>query len=178
MNRFLHTYVCVLMGLLLCCPFLGFAVDLETRFTTITYSDLDDLREFNDELYMGSLGSGIRKDTGDSIEDEVIAKIDFIVEKVMTVLDMYPSGMKFSIVIRPDEKAVKQDFKLLYDIDVDYIAFYSPSKKTVFYSANNANIRVVSHEIGHVVVEHYFNISPPQRIHEVMAQFAEQHITD
>jgi len=37
---------------------------------------------------------------------------------------------------------------------------------------------VLAHEIGHVVVENYFTISPPQRIHEVLAQFAERHVTD
>lgn len=178
MNRFIHIYLGILFGLLLFCPFPCAAVELNSRFATITYSDLDDLREFNDELYMGRMGSRIRKGTGDSIEDEVISKIDFIVEKVMTVLDMYPSGLKFSIIIRRNVKAVKQDFKALYNMDVDYIAFYSPSKNIVFYSADNANIRVVAHEIGHVVVEHYFTISPPQRIHEVLAQFAEQHVTD
>lgn len=178
MNRFIHICLCLLFGLLLFCPFSGSAAELETRFATITYSDLDDLREFNDELYMGRMSSRIRNGTGDSIEDEVISKIDFIVEKVMSVLDMYPSGLKFSIVIRRDVKAVKLDFKTFYNMDVEYIAFYSPSKNIVFYSADNANIRVVAHEIGHVVVEHYFKISPPQRIHEVLAQFAEQHVTD
>ncbi|MCK5098348.1 MAG: hypothetical protein KAR45_09605, partial [Desulfobacteraceae bacterium] len=66
----------------------------------------------------------------------------------------------------------------IYNIDVKYIAFYSPSKNRVFYSADNAYLRVVAHEIGHVVAENYFTISPPQRIHEVMAQFAEKHVTD
>ena len=35
-----------------------------------------------------------------------------------------------------------------------------------------------AHEIGHVVAENYFEVSPPQNIHEVIAQYAEQHITD
>ena len=62
--------------------------------------------------------------------------------------------------------------------DVDYIAFYSPKKNTVFYAAAKTKLRVVAHEIGHVVAEHYFAISPPPKIHEVLAQYAESHIMD
>ncbi|MBU1342555.1 MAG: hypothetical protein KKE44_15880 [Proteobacteria bacterium] len=177
MNRFKFIAAGLVSTVIFFLPLDARAVELESRYATIAYSDYRDLRDFNDSLYMGRLKSGM---TGsrDTIEDEVISKINFIVEKVMVVLDMFPPQLKFSIVIHPGEKQVQQDFKRLYKIDVDYIAFYSPSQNKVFYSADNATLRVVSHEIGHVVAENYFTISPPQKIHEVMAQFAEQHITD
>jgi len=168
--------VMLIMGGFVPCP--ASAAVIESRYAQITYSDLKDLRKFNDELYMGKLRSQIRQRGSDTVEDEVAAKIDFIVEKVMAVLDMFPANLKFSIVIHGDESQVQKDFKRIYHIDVDYIAFYSPSENKVFYSADNANLRVVAHEIGHVVAENYFTVSPPQRIHELMAQFAEQHVTD
>jgi hypothetical protein len=168
----------VFAGFLFFSPVGASAVDLESRYAVITYFDQNDLRRFNNELYMGRLKSRISRSSGDTIEDEVIAKINFIVEKVMATLDMFPTGLRFSIVIHPDVKQVHQDFYRLYHVDVDYIAFYSPSKNKVFYSAKDATLRVVAHEIGHVVAENYFTISPPQRIHEVMAQFAEMHVTD
>lgn len=155
-----------------------FAHDLESRYATISYSDKRDLRKFNNKLYMGRLKAKLKRSSGDTVEDEVIAKINLIVEKVMVSLEMFPKKLGFFIVIHPDTKEVQKDFRRLYGVDVDYIAFYSPSKNRVFYSANNGSLRVVAHEIGHVVVENYFTISPPQRIHEVMAQFAERHVTD
>jgi len=178
MNRFKYRYVALLVGVLLFWAPDVTAYDLVSRYVTVSFSDYDDLRQFNNELYMGRLNSKIKKSRGYTIEDEVMSKIDFIVEKVMAVLDMFPAGLKFSMVINANEKQVQNDFKKLYKVDVDYIAFYSPSKNTVFYSADNATLKVVAHEIGHVVAENYFTISPPQRIHEVMAQFAEQHISD
>ena len=153
------------------------AGEFESRYAVITYTEMDALREFNDELYMGRLAARM-KSRGDTLEEEVIEKIDFIVEKVMVVLDMYPRPLKFSIEIHEDEDGVQQQFRRLYNVDVDYIAFYSPHKDRVFFSADNGTLRVVAHEIGHVVAENYFTVSPPQRIHEVMAQFAEQHIMD
>nr|NJM03124.1 zinc metallopeptidase [Desulfobacula sp.] len=171
-------YIILFIGVLVCSPYQSEAVDLESRYAVIIFEDHDTLKRFNNELYMGRLGSQMRRNSGETIEDEVISKIDFIVEKVMLTLDMFLPQLKFSIVIHPDEKTVQRDFFDIYKVNVDYIAFYSPSRNTVFYSADNSFLRVVAHEIGHVVAENYFPISPPQRIHEVMAQYAEQHITD
>ncbi len=178
MNRFIAICVVILLGEGALFAFNSYAVDLESKYAIITYENLDDLREFNHKLYMGRLTSRMPRSGGDTIESEVIDKINFLVEKVMLVLDMFPTGLKFSIMIRPDVQGVDQDFKRIYKMAPGYIAFYSPSRDRVFYSADNATIRVVSHEIGHVIVEHYFKVSPPQRIHEVMAQYAEKHVTD
>lgn len=177
MNRFLYIMVTAVLGVSLF-AFECHGFELNSRYATITYYDHDDLREFNNELYMGRLKSMVKKQGADTIEEEVAAKINVIVEKTMVVLDMYPSQLKFSIVIQPDVKAIQRDFRRLYNIDVNYIAFYSPHKNRVFYSANNGRLRVVVHEIGHVVAETYFKISPPQKIHEVLAQYAEKHIND
>lgn len=153
-----------------------YSYEIESGYAKIIYYSQADLRRFNNELYMGRLKSQVAQ--SDTIEEEIESKINFIVEKVMQVLDMFPQELKFTIIIHEDEAGVQADFKQLYQIDVNYIAFYSPSSNTVFYSADNGNLRVVAHEIAHVVAENYFTISPPQRIHEVMAQYAEQHIMD
>jgi hypothetical protein len=177
MARTLYISLMAILGLTLFvleCP----AVELNSRYATITYHDPRALKKFNKELYMGTLRSMVKKQGPDTIEQEVVAKINVIVEKAMTVLDMYPPQLKFSIVIEPDEQSVQQHFQRLYKIDVDYIAFYSPGKNRVFYSADNGRLRVVTHEIGHVIVENYFKVSPPQKIHEVLAQYAEKHIND
>lgn len=175
-NRF-KFILSILLLLLILKPAGLCAAELQSKYAVIIYEDIDDLREFNNELYMGRLRSKMRH-TGDTLEEEVIAKIDYITEKVMTVLDMYPKPVKYSIEILKDEDAVKDVFKDIYRVNVNYIAFYSPGLNRVFFSADNGRLRVVAHEIGHVVVEHYFTVSPPQRIHEVMAQYAEKHITD
>lgn len=154
------------------------AVVLESRYATIKYFSADALDEFNDELYMGPLRHQLSGAHDGTLEGEVMAKIDLIFEKVMLAMDMYPPELRCTIVIHPDVDGVHDDFKALYGIDVGYIAFYSPSRNAAFYSAENTNLDVVSHEIGHVVAENYFVISPPQKIHELLAQYASAHVTD
>ncbi|MEE4364567.1 MAG: hypothetical protein V2J08_11575 [Desulfotignum sp.] len=154
------------------------AYEISSRYAAIIYNDQAALKKFNRSLYMGRLSSQVPKTGQETLEDEVAAKINFIVEKTMAVLDMFPPNLQFSIVIHPDPGHVQQDFKKLYQVDVNYIAFYAPAENQVFFSADNARLRVVAHEIGHVVVENYFIISPPQHLHEVLAQYSETHITD
>ncbi len=154
-------------------------LSIVSRYAKISYPNRSVLKRFNKELYVsGRLLSMIKRTPVKNIEEEVTAKIDAIVERAMAALDMYPQDLQFSITILPDTSYVKNVFRKIYNVDVDYIAFYSPHLNHAFYSANNARLRVVCHEIGHVVVENYFKVSPPQRIHEVMAQYVEKHIND
>ncbi|MCK5312023.1 MAG: hypothetical protein KAJ62_07935 [Desulfobacteraceae bacterium] len=179
MNRFFTILSPFLFVLVLVSPSQTcFAFEIITEYAVIEYDSQKTLKAFNRELYMGRFKYNIRRKGNDTIEDEVKNKIDFIVEKVMKVLNMYLPELKFKIVIHPSKRGVKNDFKRIYNINVNYIAFYSPSRNKIFYSANNAELRVVTHEIGHVVAENYFEVSPPQNIHEVIAQYAEKHITD
>ncbi len=179
MNRFFVLLSPVLFLLVLMSPSQDcFAFEIVTEYATIEYSDKKVLKTFNRELYMGRFKYNIRSKNNDTIEDEVKNKIDFIVEKVMKVLNMYLPELKFKITIHKSKKGVREDFRRIYNAKANYIAFYSPSENQIFYSAKNSELRVVAHEIGHVVAENYFEVSPPQNIHEVIAQYAEKHITD
>ncbi|HDL21265.1 MAG TPA: hypothetical protein ENH30_08340 [Nitrospirae bacterium] len=114
----------------------------------------------------------------DTVEDEVIAKVSLIVEKTEVVLDMFPDKMHLTLVLLPDADAVAEKFKQTYGKHQEDIAYYSLSEKTIYMSVDDTNLRVLAHEMGHAVVDRYFKVRPPYRIHELMAQFAEKHITD
>ncbi len=155
----------------------AYGFEIKTRYATITYESKDTLRLFNKKLYMGRLKYLMNSKNNETLEDEVTNKINLIVEKAETILAMYPRNFYFNIIIHPSTVGVQNDFLRLYKKQVNYIAFYSPGQNTVFYSANNGRLRVVSHEIGHVIAENYFAISPPPKIHEVLAQYVETNMT-
>ena len=179
MNRFFVMLSPVLFfWVIISLPLDCFALEINSEYAVIEYPSPKVLKDFNYELYMGRFKYNIRSKSNDTIEDEVKNKIDFVVEKVMKVLNMYLPEIKFKIQIYPTKRGVQEEFKRIYNAKGNYIAFYSPSKNKVFFSANNAELRVVAHEIGHVVAENYFKVSPPQNIHEIIAQYAEKHITD
>ena len=178
MNKTLFSSICLI---LLCIVVIHpvFATVIQSRYVTLQYSGKRMLREFDNKLIMGrKLSAMMRIKNVDTVEDEVIAKVSLIVEKTEVVLDMFPDKMHLTLVLLPDADAVAEKFKQTYGKHQEDIAYYSLSEKTIYMSVDDTNLRVLAHEMGHAVVDHYFKVRPPYRIHELMAQFAEKHITD
>ena len=155
------------------------AAELETRYAKVVYADEELLHTFNDEVF---LGGGLfffgRRPQQMTIQDEVRNKLNNVVEKVMAVLEMFPKKIRFTLVLLPTARDVQRLYRENYGKEVDFIAFYSPQHKTMYLSMADVELKVIAHEIGHVVVDHFFDVPPPVKIHELLAQFAETHITD
>ncbi len=155
------------------------AQEHRSRYATLSFTNNEVLREFNSNMRMNKkLRYSMRKKNVVTVADEVLAKTDIIIEKVQVVLDMFPGRYHIRLVVVPDSSDVARIYKQKYGKRVNHIAYYSLSEKTIYISADDASLRVLAHEIGHSVVDHYFQVRPPYNIHELMAQFAEKHVTD
>jgi len=155
------------------------AREQNSRYVTLSYADKEVLRDFNDNLQLNrKLNNSVRKKNVVTVADEVLAKADIIIEKVQIVLDMFPDKYHIRLVVLPDSDDVARIYKKKYGKNVDHIAYYSLSEKTIYISADDTRLRVLAHEVGHSVADHYFKVRPPYNIHELMAQFAEKHVTD
>lgn len=153
--------------------------EYKSRYVTISCNDVDVLRGFNENLVLNKkLSYSMQKRNVVTVTDEVMAKVDIIVEKTQVVLDMFPSGYHIQLILLPDADAVSQVFREKYGKHVNHIAYYSLSEKTIYVSVQDTKLQVLAHEIAHSVVDYYFDVRPPYNIHELMAQFAEKHITD
>lgn len=153
--------------------------ELKTRYATVRYDDINLLHKFNDELALSrQLSLQLRQQKVITVQDELQNKLNIIVEKVETVLDMFPPRLYFTLVLLPSAKEVQEVYMEKYGKRVDHVAYYSLSEKTIYLSVGDMNLSVLAHEVGHIVVHHYFQVRPPSKIHEVLAQFAEAHITD
>lgn len=178
MNRTLISYICLI---LFCAGYTvpAHANEVKSRYVTLKYGDKASLREFNNKLIVGrKLSAMMRKKNVETVEDEVLAKIDIIAEKTQVVLDMFPDKFQLTLVLLEDEGDVADMYKKKYGKHQKNIAYYSLSEKTIYISIDDTNLRVLAHEMGHAVADQYFEVRPPYKIHELMAQFAEKHITD
>lgn len=179
MNKTLFSYTCLI---LLCVVFIQPALaeeEAKSRYVTLKYDGKRILREFNNKLFIGrKLSAMMRKKNVETVEDEVLAKIDLIVEKTQIVLDMFPAEIHLTLVLLPDDDDVSEMYLQKYGKRQNNIAYYSLSEKTIYISADDTKLRVLAHEMGHAIADQYFEVRPPYKIHELMAQFAEKHITD
>jgi len=156
-----------------------YAYELKAHKATIIYDSPDDLEDFNYNIFMGrGLSNLLKRRHVVTMEDEVRAKVDILIDKVGSVLDMNPKNLKFTLRLFPDTQGVQDVYMKSYGRKVNYIAFYSLGRKTMYLAVSKVSLRVFAHELGHVVVDNYFKVRPPYKIHEVMAQYAEKHITD
>lgn len=151
----------------------------KSRYVTLRYSDQELLHDFNDQLILGrKLSYYLANKTIITIEDEVLAKLDTIIEKAETVLEMFPDKLHITVVLLPSKVEVGAMYFAKYGKEANHIAYYSLQEDTIYISVDDAKLRVVAHEIGHAVVDHYFQVRPPYTIHELLAQFTEKHVTD
>lgn len=153
--------------------------ELKTRYATVRYDDIALLQKFNDEIYLGrQLSLQLHQQKAFTIQDELQNKLNIIVEKVETVLDMFPAKLYVTMVLLPSSKEVQEIYMQKYGNRVNHVAYYSLSEKTIYLSVSDVNLNVLAHEIGHIVVDHYFPVRAPYKIHELLAQFAEAHVND
>lgn len=178
MNRAL--FFCI--SLLLIFSLVGqsaYCAEKSSRYMTLRYTDKALLRSFNDRLLLGKrLSYNLRKENLLTLEDEVLAKVDLILEKAEIVLDMFPNDLHVNLVLLPTAQDVARVYKKKYGKSVNHIAYYSLSEKTIYISVRDTKLRVLAHEVGHAVVDRYFQVRPPYHVHELLAQFTEKHITD
>ena len=178
-QRYLQIFASILLASLLLTAQYADAFERKSRNATMRYEDEKTLKRFNDELYFGrSLRRTLLKKNIVTTEDEAMAKIDIVIEKAQIVLDMFPNNMHITVEILPDAGAVAAVYKQKYGRKANHIAYYSLSEDTIYISAKDASLEVFSHEVGHAVVDHFFEVRPPYNIHELMAQFTAKHIQD
>ena len=152
--------------------------ELKTRYATIVYSSEEQLRTFNKEISLSGLSYLLRSKRSITAEDEIKNKLDVIIERVETILEMFPNEVKFTVSLLSSDDDVQRIYRSRYGKSVDYIAFYSPRDKTVFVSVKDIDTGVLAHEIAHVIIDLFYGIATPAKIHEVLAQYVETHLKD
>lgn len=156
----------------------SFGLEFRGKYTTIMYEDIQHLQLFNNRLNMGRLRYLLRGKNALTVEDEVRNKLDVITYSVCKILDMKPPRLTYSLALLPDRNGVEKMFIKLHGTNQERAGFYHAPNNTVYISIVDSDLRVVAHEVAHVVVKNYFKVSPPVKIHELLAQFAEKHISN
>jgi hypothetical protein len=91
---------------------------------------------------------------------------------------MFPKDLKFSLSLLSSDDEVQGVYRSKYARNADYIAFYSPGDRTIFVSVKDIDTGILAHEIAHVIIDLYYGMSTPTKIHEVLAQYVETHLRD
>jgi hypothetical protein len=157
----------------------AFSGSFKTKYATVTYSNDRLLERFNDNLVISrQLNILVRRRQSVTLKDEVKNKIDLIVEKAEAILEMFPPKVEFELVLLEDENDVKRYSKSARLAHKKLVGFFDPKTSKIYISVNGVDLKAFSHEIGHLIIEHHFEISPPVVTREMMAQFVASRIAN
>jgi hypothetical protein len=110
--------------------------------------------------------------------EKVAYRLDRILKKVKEILDMYPNIPSLKIKVFEDRRGLNSEYYKIFDREADYKAFYIHQYETIYISEEDITDSVISHEMGHAVVDHYFSVIPPEKIRELLASYVDLHLED
>lgn len=134
------------------------AGSLETRYATIRYAEESQLNDFLWRI------TGSRPDPGEEAAGPVKSRVDELVERVQSLLDMYPGSLRFAIEITP--KAGEKGPP----------AFYRHGTRTVYVSSSTVTDGILAHEIAHAVICAQFTPPPPDKAQEILARYVDENL--
>ncbi len=154
--------------------------DIKTKYSRVIYTDIDDLKEFNSSLRIGPLDYLLkhRAKGDDTLSGRVAEKVDIILERVETILEMYPRNFRVDIKIIHNSKEVDKIYRERYSKKVDFISFYFPLERVIYISSEDSSSNILAHELAHAVIDQYYGGITPVKVQEILAQYVDEHLMD
>ncbi len=149
-------------------------------YAKILSENSEDLRLFNKRIKVGSLSSLLRRkpEANLSLEGQVSEKVDIIVERVEMILEMHPKNFSVRINVLPDARSVRAAYRKKYYRDVEFVAFYSPAERAIYIAADETKANILAHELAHALIDQFFGVAAPVKIHEILAQYVDDNFED
>lgn len=91
-------------------------------------------------------------------------RVDRIVERVETILDMWPKAFRVDIYLRRG------------DLEINKTAYYNSKINSILVSVDNVSDGVFAHEVAHAVIYKYFPSPPPSKTQEILTQYVDKYL--
>ena len=101
--------------------------------------------------------------------------LDDLFNRVQSAIEFPWDGVEFEIILFPDQGSLQAEYKCMFGVDVDYIAFTQRKVRKIYLSIEDTTEQVVAHEMCHILTAHLGD-SLPYVWHERIAQYGERHI--
>ncbi len=154
---------------------------VNSTYCNVFFKDGVDLSSVNDRIDTYKIDYGLTEKparAGNDAKDEIAYKFDLIFSKVQEILDMRPNDLHLNVRIYKGQDDLNRIYVEIFSQDNKFIAYYVFKINTLFASEEKLSANVLAHEIAHCVVDHYFSVTPPTKVAEMIAQYADAHLRD
>jgi len=122
--------------------------------------------------------TGYRVNSLASLEEKIGYRMDIILERVKKVLDTYPAITNIKVKIFKNRKDLQDEYCRITMRRSPIRSFYVHQYHTIYTSEADINDSVVAHEMGHAVVDHFFQAMPSEKVGEMLATYVDLHLED
>ena len=123
-------------------------------------------------LQMGAAFSADRSNNADI--DRLLARtLDAIYLDVSDILDIHMYDFSVDLEIFPDKGALANELQSYFGKRVDMPSYYFYDKNKIAISCADMTLGMLSHEIAHSIISHYFVVQPSAKVQEVLAGYVE-----
>lgn len=102
--------------------------------------------------------------------------LDAMYLEISDILDIHMYSFSIDLEIVRDEGRLAEVLKGYTGSEVKTPSFYMYDKNRIFISYADLTAGMLSHEIAHAIVSHYFVVPPPERVQEVLSGYVEYSI--
>ncbi|MCX5692194.1 MAG: hypothetical protein NTX47_00685 [Candidatus Omnitrophica bacterium] len=156
----------------------GSAKKIESKYFTIHYLQQIDISKLSQQLNITTADKIL---AGRNIDDDIASEhgiagmIDILYSLVGDMVDMHVYNFKGNIKICLDQAQLNNIYRNLFDKDLlSYmVSFYVNDTSTIYISEENFRREVLGHEIAHAIINHYFVVSPPIKVQEILSKYIE-----
>jgi hypothetical protein len=122
--------------------------------------------------------AGRRVNSLAGMEERIGYRMDLILEQVKKVLDIYPVSTDIKVKIFKRRKDLQDEYCRITMRRSPVRSFYVHQYHTIYTSEADINDSVVAHEMGHAVVDHFFQAMPSEKVGEMLATYVDLHLED
>lgn len=154
---------------------------VNTRHTTIVLNNIEDMNTLNDSIDFAaknSLASLFSSSDAQSVEGELVRKIDLLFEKVQAILDMRKEMKKVRVRVFSNSDQLHEAYEKIYKQKCSVRGWYLYEFDTVFLNVQDVHAGMLAHELGHAVIDHFFAVRPPRSTAEILAVYVDMHLNE
>jgi len=152
----------------------------ESKYCTIYLEPGVDARRVQRRLNQRSFYTyaSSRPDRSASDDEKIAYRMDILLERAKDILGIYPPRMNLKIKIFRTRQELNDEFTRIVKRVEGIRSFYVHQQETIYLSEPDLSDSILAHEMGHAIVDHYFQVVPPAKLGEMIAQYVDLHLED
>ena len=151
------------------------------RFSTIHYEEPGHLERFAQRVQPSALTLSLNQIFMGNAKLTPEAKagryVDQLFQRVQAILEMSKPGLKVKIKVFQNQTALSGEFEKIVGKPTQAPAFYWKETNTIYLQLEQISTGILAHEMAHAVIAHFFIITPPEKVLELLCQYVDREVT-